>query len=263
MAYKSLEMKGLSQKIWGTNRLLWRLLWHTNPEFYAIWAVFIGGGGGPQYIEHIIFSTEGPLGDTAASRISGASSHWRRWASHIAKSWRATPSAAHGSQVLVTCNTCHWARLGTSLAFYRGQKGLSLENPEKSLKTGSRGLSTLGLKKLEKESKTSEKPEKNLKNSHFRLLKTFSSFFDPGVERPREPVFGLFSGFSRERPFWPLQKANDVPKQGMCLRYIWNPCDREPQHEISKTLNSKLPSKYLTFNFGEIMFTFGEITFSF
>ena len=23
-----------------------RLLWHTNPPFYAIWTVFIGGGGG-------------------------------------------------------------------------------------------------------------------------------------------------------------------------------------------------------------------------
>ena len=28
-----------------------RLLWHTNPDFYAIWAVFIGGGRGLQYIE--------------------------------------------------------------------------------------------------------------------------------------------------------------------------------------------------------------------
>ena len=28
---------------------LW-LLWHTNPDVYAIWAVFIGGGGGLQYI---------------------------------------------------------------------------------------------------------------------------------------------------------------------------------------------------------------------
>ena len=32
----------------------------------------------------------------------------------------------------------------------------------------------------------------------FRL---FLSFFDPGAERPREPLFGLFSEFSRERPF--------------------------------------------------------------
>ena len=26
-----------------------RLLWHASPNFYAIWAVFIGGGGGLQY----------------------------------------------------------------------------------------------------------------------------------------------------------------------------------------------------------------------
>ena len=32
MAYKSLEMKGLSQRMWCTNRLLW----HTNSDFYAI-----------------------------------------------------------------------------------------------------------------------------------------------------------------------------------------------------------------------------------
>ena len=28
-----------------------RLLWHTNPDFYAIWTVFVGGGGGLQYID--------------------------------------------------------------------------------------------------------------------------------------------------------------------------------------------------------------------
>ena len=43
--------------------------------------------------------------------------------------------------------------LGTSLAFYRGQEGPSLENSEESLKRGSRGLSAPGPKKLEKESK--------------------------------------------------------------------------------------------------------------
>ena len=48
MAYKSLEMKGFSQRMWCTNRLLWHtnwLLWHTKPPFYAIWTVFIGDGG--------------------------------------------------------------------------------------------------------------------------------------------------------------------------------------------------------------------------
>ena len=29
-----------------------QLLWHTNPDFYAIWAVFIWGGGGLNYIEY-------------------------------------------------------------------------------------------------------------------------------------------------------------------------------------------------------------------
>ena len=28
-----------------------RLLWHTNPDFYAMRAVFIGVGGGLQYID--------------------------------------------------------------------------------------------------------------------------------------------------------------------------------------------------------------------
>ena len=28
-----------------------RLLWRMNPDFYAIWAVFIGSGGGLQYID--------------------------------------------------------------------------------------------------------------------------------------------------------------------------------------------------------------------
>ena len=84
--------------------------------------------------------------------------------------------------------------LGTSLAFYRGQKGPSLENSERSLKRGSRGLSAPGSKKrekVEKESKTSQKPEKNLKNSHFRLF--FRAFSAP---RPRVPG-NPFSDFCR------------------------------------------------------------------
>ena len=32
----------------------------------------------------------------------------------------------------------------------------------------------------------------------------FLSFFDPGAERPREPLFRYFSEFSRERPSWLL-----------------------------------------------------------
>ena len=50
MASKSLETKGLWQRIWCTNSdfygiLKLRHLWHTNPDFYAIWAVCLGGWG--------------------------------------------------------------------------------------------------------------------------------------------------------------------------------------------------------------------------
>ena len=76
----------------------------------------------------------------------------------------------------------------TPLAFYRSQKGLSLENSEKSLKRGSRGLSvpgSKGSKKVEKKLKSSRKLEKFLKNSHFRL---FFGFFRPrGREAPGTP----------------------------------------------------------------------------
>ena len=34
-----------------------RLLWHTNPDFYAIWTVFIGGGGGLQFVEILTVHT--------------------------------------------------------------------------------------------------------------------------------------------------------------------------------------------------------------
>ena len=33
------------------------------------------------------------------------------------------------------------------------------------------------------------------------IFDSFSGLFDPGAERPREPLFGLFSQFFRERPF--------------------------------------------------------------
>ena len=35
----------------------------------------------------------------------------------------------------------------------------------------------------------------------FNLFRLFLSFFDLGAERPREPLLGLLSEFSRERPF--------------------------------------------------------------
>ena len=71
---------------------------------------------------------------------------------------------------------CSWTpktgtRVGTSLAFYRGQKGPSLENSEKSLKRGSRGLSAPGPKKLEKESKMT------ISRLVFDLFLTFFALF--------------------------------------------------------------------------------------
>ena len=74
----------------------------------------------------------------------------------------------------------------TSLAFYRGQKGPSLENSEKNLKRG----------------KNSKKSRKLLFFKFFfrvfdsfsTLFRLFSCFFDPGAERPREPLFRLFFG---------------------------------------------------------------------
>ena len=42
-----------------------RLLWHANPDFYAIWTVFIGGGGGLQFVYFypffLIFSPSFPF----------------------------------------------------------------------------------------------------------------------------------------------------------------------------------------------------------
>ena len=35
-----------------------RLLWHTNPPFYAIWTVFIGGGGGHK-VTKLLLSLDG------------------------------------------------------------------------------------------------------------------------------------------------------------------------------------------------------------
>ena len=73
-------------------------------------------------------------------------------------------------------------------------------NSEKISEKGFRGLSAPGplgpgVKKLEHESK----------NDNFSIFPGFSTlfraFFDPGAERPRQPLFRLFSGFPKERPF--------------------------------------------------------------
>ena len=60
---------------------------------------------------------------------------------------REHPNGGHGSMndpKEEICLNSSW-RVGTSLTFYRGQKGLSLENSEKSPKRGSQSLSTPGL----------------------------------------------------------------------------------------------------------------------
>ena len=59
-----------------------------------------------------------------------------------------------------------------------------------------------------------EKPRKRVENDNFssflsfrpffNFFSTFLSFFDPGAERPRGPLFGFFLEFSREMPFWLL-----------------------------------------------------------
>ena len=47
MAYKSVKIKGFLQKIWHADPKIW----YTNPPFYAIRTVFIGGGGGLEFVE--------------------------------------------------------------------------------------------------------------------------------------------------------------------------------------------------------------------
>ena len=56
--------------------------------------------------------------------------------------------AARWSQTKLGAVLPHHQCVATWLAFYRSQEGLSLENSEKSLKRGSRGLSGPGSKKL-------------------------------------------------------------------------------------------------------------------
>ena len=97
------------------------------------------------------------------------------------------------------------ATLATSSAFYRSQKGLSLKNSEKSPKRGSRAREAPGSKKPEKESKMTIFQVFFEFSALFQLFfDFFLSFFNPGAERPREPLFELFSEFSRERPVWLL-----------------------------------------------------------
>ena len=86
----------------------------------------------------------------------------------------------------------------------RSKRPLPRKPPRRAWERGSWGLSAPGLKKLEKEPKKSQKPEKkNLKNSHFRLF--FELFQPRGREAPGTPPFpDSFRRLSRERPFWPM-----------------------------------------------------------
>ena len=87
-------------------------------------------------------------------------------------------------------------RVATSLAFYRSQKGLSLENSEKSPKRGSRGLSAPGSKKLKKSRKKVEKgPKTRKKLEKWSFSTLFRFFFDPRAERPRNPFSDFFRSF--------------------------------------------------------------------
>ena len=73
--------------------------------------------------------------------------------------------------------------LATSLAFYRSQEGLSLENSAKTLKRSSRGLSAPGSKKTQKSRKRVEnKPKTRKKLEKLSFSTPFLSFFlTPGT----------------------------------------------------------------------------------
>ena len=106
------------------------------------------------------------------------------------------------------------------MAFYRGQKGLSLKNPEKNPKRGSRGLPAPGLKKLEKESKTSQKPEKNLKKKeNFRLF--FELFRPCGWEASGTPFRTFFRAFQGEvfLPKGPFRTKSSTAPESVVFCY--------------------------------------------
>ena len=99
-------------------------------------------------------------------------------------------------------SSAHRSMLWDVVGHLQGSKAFSLENSEKSLKRGCRGLSALRSTYPPKKSKTSrkraKKPEKNLKNSHFRLF--FEPFLTPGPRGPGNP-FSDFVGVSQGKAF--------------------------------------------------------------
>ena len=88
--------------------------------------------------------------------------------------------------------------VATSLAFYRSQEGLSLENSEKSLKRGSRGLLAPGSKNPKKESKTTTFQVFFRVRPVFNLFSTFFELFRPRCREAPGTPFRTFSEFSRK-----------------------------------------------------------------
>ena len=89
---------------------------------------------------------------------------------------------------IISNNFWDIANIGTSLAFYRGQKGLSLENSKEKSEKGFPGV-----KKTRKRVDNEPKPENNLKNHHFRLI--FELFRPRGREAPRTVFLTFFGVF--------------------------------------------------------------------
>ena len=115
--------------------------------------------------------------------------HWRSLRS-------STPSRRPSLCLPESLKITSWDMVG----LYRGQKGLSLDS-KKSLKRFEKGFQSPG---AEKESKMTIFQVFFFFSrvfGSFSTFQVFSSFLDPGAERPWEPLFGLFSEFSREKPF--------------------------------------------------------------
>ena len=116
--------------------------------------------------------------------------------------------------------------VGTAMAFYRGQKGLSLENSEKG------PLSPRSQRKgLNKSWQSLVFIVFVFFSARSRLfLDFFRAFLTPGREASRTPFLTFFFGVSREMPFWPFRfikslEGQPYPKSsdrssGSC----WKPC---------------------------------------
>ena len=127
-------------------------------------------------------------------------------------------------------------------------KGLSLGNSQKSLKRGSWGLSAPGSKKARK------RVENDYFSSfffgflaRFRLVfDFFGGYVDPGAESPRQPLFRLFSEFSREKAFdscrWPTISQVQTCESACTLE---PPKPRKIQSSSKVTKNPEGPARHL------------------